>query len=132
MEQRGREHDSWEEFVKKAINAEAKASLQQLSILGEMDQHCPYGNRLAHSTMTKSQASFTRDSRKNSVKKPPPLLVPKPSNSSLDGSNEISNKKARKEKKKYWRLDQQQDQGQKDTSSTTATSANSGIRKDMS
>ena len=53
MEQRGREHDSWEELVEKAIDAEAKASLQPPSILREMDQRCPHGNRPAHSTMAK-------------------------------------------------------------------------------
>ena len=47
MEQRGRELDSWEELVEKAINAEAKASLQPPSILREMDQRCQRGNRPA-------------------------------------------------------------------------------------
>ena len=37
MEQRGREHDSGKEFVKKAIDVEAKASLQPLLILREID-----------------------------------------------------------------------------------------------
>ena len=53
MEQRGRELDSWEELVEKAIDAEAKASLQPQSILREMDQRCPHGNRPAHATVAK-------------------------------------------------------------------------------
>ena len=132
MEQRGREYNSWEKFVEKAMDAEAKASLQPPSILHEMDQHCSYGNQPAHSTVAKSQASSTRDPCNNPVKKPPLPLAPKPSNSSHAGSSETSNKKARREKKKHRRLDQQQDQGRKDTSSTPATGANSGTKKDIS
>ena len=41
IEQRGRELDSWDELVEKAIDAEAKARLQPASILCEID-------RLAH------------------------------------------------------------------------------------
>ena len=57
MKQRRQEYNSWDELVKKAINAEAKTSLQPPSILLEIDQRCPHGNRLAHSTVAKSQAS---------------------------------------------------------------------------
>ena len=94
MEQRGREHDSWEELVEKAIDAEAKASLQPPSILREMDQHCLCGNRPAHSTVAKSQASSTRDPRDNPVEKLPPPSAPKASNSSPAGISETSDKKA--------------------------------------
>ena len=59
MEQRGRENDSWEELVEKAIDVQAKANLQPPSFLREMDQRCPQGNRPAHTTMAKSQASVT-------------------------------------------------------------------------
>ena len=44
IEQRKQEHNSWEELVKKAIDTEAKASLQPPSILREMDQHCSHSN----------------------------------------------------------------------------------------
>ena len=54
MEQRGREKDSWDELVEKAIDAKAKASLQPPSILREMDQRCPQDNRPAHITVAKS------------------------------------------------------------------------------
>ena len=110
MEQQGREHDSWEELVEKAIDAEAKASLQPLSILCEMDQRCPRGNRPAHSTVAKSQASSTRNPRDDSVKKPSPPLAPIPSNSLPVRSSETSDKKAWREKKKHQHLDQQRDQ----------------------
>ena len=65
MEQHGRELDSWDELVEKAIEVEAKASLQPPSIIREMDQRCPRGNHPAHTTVAKSpaQASLTRDPR---------------------------------------------------------------------
>ena len=65
LDARGRELDSWEEAIEKAIDAEAKASLQPPSILREMDQRCPQGNRLAYTTVAKFQAS-TRDPRNKS------------------------------------------------------------------
>ena len=105
MKQRGREHDSWKEFVKKEIDAKAKTSLQPPLILHEIDQRCLSSNQPAHSTMAKSQASSTQDPHNNSVEK---LLLPlasKPSNSLLTRRSETSDKKAWKEKKKHQRLD---------------------------
>lgn len=58
MEQRGREPNSWDELVEKAIDAEAKASLQPSSILREMNQRCPRGYRLVHTTVAKAKASL--------------------------------------------------------------------------
>ena len=57
MKQHGWGLDGWEELVEKAIGAKAKAGLQPPSILCEMDQHCPQGNRPAHTTVAKTQAS---------------------------------------------------------------------------
>lgn len=53
MEQRGRELDSREELVEKAVDVEAKAGLQPTSFVIEIDQRCPRGNRLAHTTVAK-------------------------------------------------------------------------------
>ena len=137
MEQRGRELDSWEKLVEKAIDAGAKASLQSQSILREMDQRCPRGNRPAYSTMARSQATSTQDlrGRDGSVEKPEP--APMSPNSLPAGSSEISNKKSWKEKKKQQRLDQLREQARKD--STPGTDVNtprmpSGARtlKDLS
>ena len=44
IEQREQEHNSWEELIEKAIDAEAKVSLQPPLILREIDQCCPRGN----------------------------------------------------------------------------------------
>ena len=68
MEQRGREHNNWEELVEKAIDAKVKASLQPLSILCELDLRCPRGNQPAYSTVAMSQASFTLDPCDDPVK----------------------------------------------------------------
>ncbi len=55
MEQRGRELDSWEEMIEKAVDAEAKAGLQPTSFIREMDHRCQRGNRPAHVTAAKVQ-----------------------------------------------------------------------------
>ena len=97
MKQRGQEHNSWEELIEKAINAEAKTSLQPPLILCEIDQRCLHGNRVAYSTVAKSQASSNRDPCDNSIEKPSPPLAPKPSNSLPAGRNETSDKKTRRD-----------------------------------
>ena len=45
MEQRGRELDSFEELVKKAVDAKAKAALRPRSYACETDQYCLWGSR---------------------------------------------------------------------------------------
>ena len=132
MEQREQEYNIWEKLVKKAIDAEAKASFQLPSILREMDQHCLRGNQPGHFTVAKLQASSTQEPHDNPIKKPPLLSAPKLSNSLPAESSETSDKKTWREKKKHQRLDQQRDLSRKDTSSTPAIGANSGTRKDMS
>ena len=124
MEQRGREKDSWEELVEKAIDAEAKASLQPSSFIRDMDQCCPRGNRPAHAIVTKSHASSARDPRDEPSEK----AQYKPPHSSrphfLRSKNgETSDRKARKEKKKHRR----QEQARKDS-----TPATGGACKDLS
>ena len=47
LDARGRDLDSWEEAVKKAVNAEAKAMLQSSASTRDMDLRCPRGNRPA-------------------------------------------------------------------------------------
>ena len=70
------------------IDAEAKASLQPQSILREMDQRCPHGNRPAHATVAKPHTS-TRDPRDEPSEKPNPS-GPKQSNSSRLENSEIA------------------------------------------
>ena len=47
LDTQGRNQDSWEEVVEKAVNAEAKAGLQSSSSICDMDSRCPQGNRPA-------------------------------------------------------------------------------------
>ena len=47
LDARGRDLDSWEEAVEKAVNAEAKASLQSPASTRDMDSRCPQGSRPA-------------------------------------------------------------------------------------
>lgn len=51
MEQRGRELDSWDKLVEKAIDKEAKDNLQPLLLTRVMDHQCLRGNRPAHTTL---------------------------------------------------------------------------------
>ena len=54
---------SFDQMVKKAIDAKAKSALWPRSSTKEMDQNCPWGSRLANSTIAKSQNSTMKDSR---------------------------------------------------------------------
>ena len=47
LDTRGRNLDSWEEAVEKAVNVKAKASLQSSSITRNIDSRCPQGNKPA-------------------------------------------------------------------------------------
>ena len=137
MEQRGRELDSWDELVEKAINAEAKVSLQPTSIIREMDQRCPRGNRPL--AVSKSQASSTRDSREEPSDKAQSQDLnsshsSQPHSSQSENIGETSDKKARKEKKKQRRLEDER--ARKDSTLATGINAsnvpNGGTRKDLS
>ena len=45
MDERGRDLETWEEVIKKAIDAEAKAARQPQSLMKEMDNCCLWGYR---------------------------------------------------------------------------------------
>lgn len=60
MDQAGRELDSWEEMIEKAVDAEAKTGLQPASYIREMDHRCQRGNRPVHFTAAKLQAPWDR------------------------------------------------------------------------
>ena len=101
MEQRGWELDSWEQLIEKAIEAEAKAGLQPSFILREMDQRCPRGNRPAHTTVAKSQASASSARDPQTEPSTEKALAPdKPPHFLRSEHGETSDKKAWKEKKK--------------------------------
>lgn len=121
MDQRGRELDSWDELVAKTIDAEAKTSLQP-SMLREINQHNPRGNRPSHTFVVQpptQQGSLIWDPRHEplvSVKTTQALDESTPSHFSLFSyshssrpeniSAKASNKKSRKERKEQRRQDQ--------------------------
>ena len=61
LEHRDLELESFNQMVKKAVDAETKSALRPRSSTEEMDQHCSRGNRPANST--KSQGSIMKDPR---------------------------------------------------------------------
>ena len=78
--------------------------------------------------MAKSQAFFTQDPRKNSIKKPSLSLVLKPPNSLP--ISKISNKKAKREKNIYqWQVQAWQDSGSLATN-VNATNISDRARND--
>ena len=54
--------ESFDQMVKNSVNAKAKSAFRPLSSTKKMDQNCPQGNRLANSTVAKSQGSAMKDS----------------------------------------------------------------------
>ena len=59
LEYRDLELESFNQMLKKTVDAEAKSALRPCSSTKEIDQHCPQGNRPANST--KSQGSTMKD-----------------------------------------------------------------------
>lgn len=99
MEQQGREMDSWEVIVEKAVDAKAKASLLPAFLLREVDQQVPRGNQPTHTTTAKAytQGSFMKNPRMKEPKaKTQKSKAPPPQRS----KNPKASEKARKDKKK--------------------------------
>ena len=53
--------ESFNQMVKKAVNAKAKSALQPCSSTKKIDQNCPRSNQPANSTIAKSQDSAMKD-----------------------------------------------------------------------
>ena len=67
IKQCGQEHDTWEELVKKAIEAEVKVRFLPSPFIQNIHQRCPQGNRFA--TWTNSQTSSAWDPQDERFKK---------------------------------------------------------------
>ena len=124
LEHRDLELESFEQLVKKVVEAEGKASLRPRTTTREMDQRCPQGNRPTHTTVAKFPASATWDPRDNpsptqasstwDLQDEPSEKVPTQYNlphflhahSSRSENGKVSDRKARKEKKKRHRREQ--------------------------
>ena len=129
LEHRDLELESFEQLVKKVVEAEGKASLRPHSITRETDQHCPQGTRPANSTAAKSQGSPMKDPRVEE----PKTRTQKANSSYCPESTETSDKKTRKEKKKRHCYDQAR-RGSVSTSDTgvSASSPFDGVRRELS
>ena len=63
LEHRHLELESFDQMVKKDVNAKAKLALRPRSNTRKMDQNCHHGNQLVNSTVTKGQGSAMKDPR---------------------------------------------------------------------
>ena len=73
MNNQGRDLDLWEEVIEKAVNAEAKASLQPLSKIREINFRYPKGNKLLAKKDKNNTNQENRDGDKNKAKSHNPL-----------------------------------------------------------
>ena len=133
LEHRDLELESFEQLVKKVVEAEGKASLRPRTTTREMDQRCPQGNRPAYTTVAKSPASATWDPQDEPSKKVPTQY--NPPHFSYPHSSQSENgfdRKARMEKKQRHR----HDQARRGSVSTSVTGVNAsspfvGARKEL-
>ena len=110
------ELENFLQIVKKAVAAEAKANLRSRTTTKDMDQHCPWGSRLANPIAAKNQGQSIKDSREE---EPKAWAL----ESTFRSSNPESSAKAQREKKNRRKWEQQDRQGQE--GSTPASGVNS-------
>ena len=96
MEQRGQELNSFEEIVKKTVNAKAKATFKPRSYACNTNQHCFQGSRPSAAKIS-TQGQLMKNPRVEELK--PKSLKRKISAPQCSNSAETS-EKAQKEKKK--------------------------------
>ena len=110
------ELESFNQIVKKAIDAEPKSALWSHSSTKKIDQNYPRGNRPANFTVPTSQSNAIKDSRAEKPKAWGLKLLSAPQRSN---NNELSKKAWKEKKKKRCRRDQKHWK-----SSTLATKVN--------
>ena len=114
MELRSQEYDSWDKLVKKTVAADAKANLQPSYYSRDMDNRCPKGNCLSYTNLSKHQSSYDDHPKKEQPQNPQvqkKLTQPLSSDSPRPDSNETSENKTRKEKKKKYYCEHNRDSG---------------------
>ena len=116
MEQRGRELNSFEELVEKAVDAEAKAALRPRSYARETDQHCLRGSR-SSAAKASTQGQPMKDPRVEEPKKPQESKASAPQRSDSTETSEQARKEKKKKDRRYC--------GRKPQDSTPATGVNS-------
>ena len=117
MEQCGRELDSFEELVEKAVHAEAKAAFRPCSYACETNQHCLRGSQLS-AVKTNTQGQPMKDPRVEELKsRPQKSKTPAPQRSDSSETFKQARKVKKKKDKQHWGRKPQE-------SSTPATGVN--------
>ena len=116
MEQRGQQLDSFEELVKKAVDAKAKATLWPRSYARKTDQYCFWGTRPSAGKAS-TQGQLIKEPRVEEPKKPKELKAPALQRSDSTQTFEQAQKEKKKKDRKYCR--------RKSQDSTPATGVNS-------
>ena len=116
MEQRRRELDSFEELIKKAVDAEAKAALRPRFYARKTDQHCLSDSQTS-AAKASTQGQPMKDPRVKEPMKPKESKVPAPQRSDSIKTSEQAWKEKKKKDSKYY--------GRKPQDSTLATGVNS-------
>ena len=117
LDVRNRDLDSWDEVVDKTVDTKAKASLQALSGIREMDSRCLRGQR-----PTKKEDKDSRDYEKNKSSQNPPT------NASSSGT-QSSLAQPKKEQNSRSRRGGSRRQGQGQNTPATGVNA-TAVRKD--
>ena len=123
MEQRGRELDSFEELVEKAVDAEAKAALRPRSYARETDQHCLRGS-WPSAAKTSTQGQPMKDPRVEEPKSRSQESKAPASQRSSDNA-ETSEQAWKEKKKKEKRERRNRERGPQNSTPTTGANSTS-------
>ena len=113
MKHCSQEFDSFDELVKKAVNAEPKAALRPCVYICKTNQHCFWGKRLSIAK-TNTQSQLIKDPRVEKLKfRPQKSKTPTPQRFNSTEISEQARKEKKKKDKQHW--------GQKPQQSSTLT-----------
>ena len=135
MEPLSQEYNSWDKLVEKTVTAEAKANLQPSYYRRDMDNCWPKSNHPSHTILSKHQSGRNNHPGKE---KPQTLQVQKQSTQPLSSgsfrldNDDFAKKKARKEKKKKFHLEQVWKAVSTPATGFNATSTNTNYSRDLS
>ena len=125
MNARGRDLDSWEEVIEKAINTEVKALLQSSASTRDMDSRCSRGNKPA-----RKEEKDSSGKNKSTDSIPADTSSEKQSSSTQQTSSANPKKNQDHQKGGSWRRGGRQRQGQSHDSPATGVNA-STVKKEV-
>ena len=124
MEQRGGELNSFEELVKKAVDAKAKAALQLRFYACKTDQHYLWGSRPSVAKAS-IQGQLIKDSRFEKPKsKPQKSKTPAPQRSDNAEISEKARKEKKKNDRKHWQFRRSDNESLRATIATGGNTTN--------